>query len=137
MADMTIKEAALSLGVSVDTIRRRIKANQIEAFKIDGAYGKQWVINSDSLAEYQQVVDVVPVRYDMNPDKLMQSIRQTVHEATQEAVRQGIAQAMQEHNDELESLKNEVKALRESIQGQEVQEDKSMIEKLRSLFRKT
>lgn len=136
MADMTIKEAALSLGVSVDTIRRRIKSKQIEAWKIDGAYGQQWVINSDSLAEYQQVIEVIPVKYNMNPDNLIQIIKQTVQEATEEAISKGIKNGMQEHYKELEELKSEVKALRESIQGQEVREDKNIIEKLRSLFRK-
>lgn len=136
MADMTIKEAALSLGVSVDTIRRRIKSKQIEAWKIDGAYGQQWVINSDSLAEYQQVIEVIPVKYNMNPDNLIQIIKQTVQEATEETISKGIKNGMQEHYKELEELKSEVKALREIIQLKEVQRDETLIKKVKALFKK-
>lgn len=136
MADMTIKEAAEALGVSVDTIRRRIKDNKVKAWKVNGIYGKQWVIDSDSLAEYQQVIEAVPVRTELDPGVLMDSIRLTVLEATQEAARKGTAEAMQEHKGELEALRNEVKQLRELLEQQ--QEDKEILtlrQRIKSIFK--
>jgi excisionase family DNA binding protein len=137
MAQITIKEAAEALGVSVDTVRRRIKENKIDAWKIQGQYGPQWVIHSDSLARYQKVVEAVPVKYNLDPNVLMDNIKETVLEATREAARQGTLQAMQEHDEELESLRGEVKALRESIDLIVNQKEKqSFIEKLTSLLKK-
>ena len=137
MANITIKEAAESLGVSVDTVRRRIKDNKIRAWKIEGQYGKQWVIDPDSLAEFQQVIDVVPVKTELDLGVLMDSIRSTVLEATKEAARLGTLEAMQEHNEELEELRNEVKALRKLIEQQ--QEDKEILtlgQKIKGIFKK-
>lgn len=133
---MTIKQAAESLGVSVDTIRRRIKDNKIRAWKVEGQYGKQWVIDPNSLAEFQQVIDVVPVRTELDPGELLDSIRSTVLEATQEAARLGTLQAMEGQNEEIEALRSEIKALREAIEQQ--QEDKQVItlsQKIRGIFK--
>lgn len=137
MANMTIKEAAESLGVSVDTIRRRIKDNRIRAKKVQGQYGMQWVIDPDSLVDYSQVIEVLPVKTNIDPGELMDSIKLTVLEATQEAARLGTLQAMQEHNNELESLRNEVQALRELIEQQ--QEDKKVLtlgQRIKGIFKK-
>lgn len=140
MAEMTIKEAAEALGVSVDTVRRRIKDNKVKAWKIEGTYGPQWVIDSDSLADYQQVVDVVPVKYNMDPSKLIDSIRQTVEEAAAEGTKKGILEAMQENKQDydklqiqIEELQEQNKALIDLIQDNQT---KTLLQKFRNLFKR-
>lgn len=44
MAELTIKEAAAALGVSQDTIRRRLKAGEIEGRKEEMGSGYRWVV---------------------------------------------------------------------------------------------
>lgn len=139
MAEMTIKEAAEALGVSVDTVRRRIKDNKVKAWKIEGTYGPQWVIDSDSLAEYQQVVDVVPVKYNMDPSKLIDSIRQTVEEAAAQGAKKGILEAMQENKQDYTELQEQIILLQEQnkslIKLIEDKQGKSMLDKLRVFFK--
>lgn len=141
MAEMTIKEAAEALGVSVDTVRRRIRDNKVKAWKIEGTYGPQWVIDSDSLAEYQQVVDVVPVKYNMNPDTLVNSIRQTVQEAAAEGTKKGILEAMEENKQDYEKLQSQIEELQEQnkalinlVQGNQ---NKTLLQKFKGLFIKS
>lgn len=137
MSKMTIKETAEALDVSVDTVRRRIKDNKIKAWKEQGQYGEQWAIDSDSLADYQHIIEAVPVKYNMSPEKLMDNIRHTVMEATQEAARKGTLEAMQENNKEIETLKNEITLLRDLIeQKQENKKNKTFIGKVKGIFKK-
>lgn len=44
MEEMSITEAAKALGVSTDTVRRRIKSGEIKATMRTGAWGKQYFI---------------------------------------------------------------------------------------------
>lgn len=128
MESITIKEAAEMLGVSVDTIRRRISDKRIRAKKIQGKYGKQWAIDPKSLAEFQQVIEVVPVKYELDPNTML--------ELTERTISNSIAEAMQEHNKEIQSLRNEVQALRELLEHQ--QEDKEVItlgQRIKDLFK--
>lgn len=133
MENMTIRQAAESLNLSVDTIRRRIKEGKIRAWKVTGQYGKQWVIDPNSLAEFQQVIEVVPVTYNLDPNVLMDNIRQTVIEATRQETRQVIIEAMQEQTKQIESLTGELQELRKLI---EQQEELTFRQKLKGLFNK-
>lgn len=139
MAEMTIKEAAEALGVSVDTVRRRIKDNKVKAWKIEGIYGPQWVIDSDSLAEYQQVVDVVPVKYNMDPNKLIDSIRQTVEEAAAQGTKKGILEAMEENKQDYTELKKQIILLQEQNESLtrliRDKQGKTMLGKLKAFFK--
>lgn len=139
MAEMTIKEAAEALGVSVDTVRRRIRDNKVKAWKIEGTYGPQWVIDSDSLAEYQQVVEAVPVKYNMDPNKLIDSIRQTVEGAAAEGTKKGILEAMEKNRQDYEELQEQITLLKEQNESLiELIRDKqgqTMIGKLKAFFK--
>lgn len=99
---LTIKQAAESLQVSPDTVRRRIKTGELKAEKMPGAYGLQWVIRADDLAESMQVVNVVPFKHSLTADDLEAMLRKV----------------MQENNDEIRQLRAEVQQLRTELQQQ-------------------
>lgn len=42
---VTIKEAAQMLGISLDTVRRHIKAHKLQAVKVDTRHGVMWKVS--------------------------------------------------------------------------------------------
>ena len=101
---LTIKEAAEALGVSADTVRRRIKTGELKAEKVQGAYGMQWAIRPDDLAHSMQVVDMVPVKQSLSADDLEAMFKRL----------------MQEQTNEIKALRAEVQQLREQLQDQKL-----------------
>ena len=99
---LTIKQAAEALNVSPDTIRRRIKAGEIKAEKVHGAYGMQWAINEQDLTAAAEVVEVVPVNQSLTAGELEAMLRRLMDEQTEE----------------IKELRNEVQQLREELQQQ-------------------
>ena len=51
---VSLNEAATQLGVSVQTLRRRIKDDQVRARKVDSPYGPAWEV---SLSKVERVVN--------------------------------------------------------------------------------
>lgn len=102
----SIKEASEYLKVSADTIRRRIKEGKIQAHKVDGKNGPQWVIPEEELTgnNATQIIEVVPVRMEITP------------EVMQKYIMQAMEQVETQHKEELQDLKEEVKALNENVQ---------------------
>lgn len=101
---LSIKETASSLGVSHDTIRRRIKSGQIKAVKVETPYGKAWHIDSDDLAQSQEVVEVVTVKQEMTSDDLEGLFRNL----------------LQEQTNEIRGLREEVEKLRDDLRDQKL-----------------
>lgn len=84
--ELTIAQASQALGVSKDTIRRRIKAGEIRAEKRPSAYGDQYYIRSIELTEAVKSVDVVKMEQTMTPDQLQGLFKQAVQDAMQDAI---------------------------------------------------
>lgn len=118
---MTIKEAAEALGVSPDTIRRRIKLGQIRAEKVEGIYGPQWVIDPDTLADTQQIYEAVPVKHNVSIEKLEMIIQDATREVTAQA---------------LEEVLNEIKELRKEIELLHKEQDQSKKSFIDRIFKK-
>lgn len=116
---LTIKDAAESLGVSPDTIRRRIKLGQIKATKIVGVYGPQWVIDPDSLADTKTIYEAVPIKHDLRPEELTQIIMQATEEAAEKGAENAISRYMQNHMQELQHLREQVEKLEKQLQENE------------------
>lgn len=102
---LTLKEAAEALGVSVDTVRRRIKSGQIPAEKVEGPHGLQWIIRANDLTASAEIIEVVPVKTELQGTELVALIR--------EAVKEG----QREQAEEVRQLRKEVTQLNERIEG--------------------
>ena len=59
MEEYTIAQAAQALGVSKDTIRRRIRKGEIPAEKKPGPYGDMYYIKEQGLAQAAEIIEVV------------------------------------------------------------------------------
>lgn len=105
---MNMREAAEALGVSTDTIRRRIKDGKIIARKIQGAYGPEWEIDPDTLAEAQQIYETVPVKHNVSIERLETII--------QDATREGAARAMESVLKEIQELRKEIELLHKQLE---------------------
>lgn len=103
----SIKEASEYLEVSVDTVRRRIKEGKINAHKVEGKNGLQWMIPESELTgnNAAQIIEVIPVKREITPETMQSYIRQAMEEV-------GML-----HKEELNELKEEVKALNENVQA--------------------
>lgn len=115
---MNMREAAEALGVSADTIRRRIKEGKIRARKIQGAYGPEWQIDPDTIAEAQQVLEVVSVKHNLDAADLQEIIRVAAQEGTAE----GIKVLIQEMNE----LRQQVEQLQKQLQEQQQEKKKGL-----------
>ncbi len=100
---VTIAEAAKSLNVSKDTIRRRIKKGELNAQKLEGPYGYAYYINAKDLAQAQQIVDVVPVSRNLSKKELQGVVQDAVQPLADE-VRQ-LRQEVQNLTQQLEEIK--------------------------------
>lgn len=58
---LSIKDTALVLGISKNTVRARIKSGELPAGKVKGPTGEQWRVFTGNLpTDYQQVTNTLP-----------------------------------------------------------------------------
>ena len=105
MEYLTLKEVAAALGVSADTVRRRIKSGQLKAEKVEGVHGLQWMIKADDLTASAEIVEVIPVKTELNPAALVALIREAVKEE------------QKEQREEVQRLRDEISRLNELLEG--------------------
>ena len=107
----TIKEAAAVLGVSTDTIRRRIRSGRIKADKRSGPYGYIYYIPASELFPAHQVVDVVKVERTLTRHDLESSIGKALEPYFIQQEQKDRAR-----DEKIEELTKEVKELKELLQ---------------------
>jgi excisionase family DNA binding protein len=77
---LTIAEAATVLGMSKDTIRRRIKVGEIKAELRPSPYGEQYYINQIELTGAVKNVDVAIIEHTMTPEELICLFKQAMQD---------------------------------------------------------
>ena len=100
---LSIQEAADALGVSKDTIRRRIKKGEFSAEKIQGPYGPQYYIPESELSP-AEINEVVEVNRSLTPQEI------------KEVVQQAYAEQQGEIRQEIEGLKEQVNKLQKQLE---------------------
>lgn len=124
----TIDEAATRLGVSRDTIRRKIRRGELQAERRQGPYGIQWMIPESEIRTAQEITDVVPVNRPVAIPDLVNAIAARVTEAFVEEQARTRA--------EIKALREELAATRETqkrIERSIEERDKRLTEALRTL----
>lgn len=110
---MTIDQVSQLLNVSRDTVRRRIKAGELQAEKHNGPYGEQWMLPEAQFDQARMIQDVVPVTRSVTVAEL--------HGVMQKVMAETVAQAVQAETkaltDQIEELKRQLSA------GQSTQEN--------------
>lgn len=119
--ELTIAQASQALGVSKDTIRRRIKAGEIRAEKRPSAYGEQYYIRPLELSGAIKSVDVVKMEQTMTPDQLQGLFRQAMQDA--------IAPL----HKEISTLKADLAAAHEQMRDELNERDREVMERIRAI----
>lgn len=122
---LTIEQVAELLEVSKDTIRRRIKTGEIDAEKRIGAYGLQWMIDSEKINRAMQNIDVIPITRAVSVAELEQAMQRTIASAVSSAIQT-----------ELQPLKEHIELLNDKLdkQDQSLKQHYQLVdERLRSL----
>ena len=107
---LTITEAAAALGVSKDTVRRRIKKGEIVAKKMPGPYGYAYYIDSDQLSSSQEIVEVLPIQRHITRHDLERSMQRA------------ITPLFQRQEEQIQELREELAELRRKIEDKTVED---------------
>lgn len=102
---LTIEQASELLGVSKDTVRRKIKKGELSAVKRIGVYGEQFFIDESEINVATEIRDVIPVVRNLS--------LQDFSNALESALCNAIAPLQQQ----IESLATENKALMNELQS--------------------
>jgi excisionase family DNA binding protein len=126
METLSVKAAAARLGVSTRTIRRRIKAGELEASLTDGPYGQEYRIPLEAIQTAQTVTDVIAFNRQADVNTLALAVAQAISE-TQKATQA-----------EIEALRQQVKALTEAIdkQAEELKASRQLLEERKPWWRR-
>ncbi len=128
---LSIEETAKRLGVSSDTVRRKIKRGDLRAEKQKGPYGDRWMIPESEIRTAQEITEVVPVTRQVPMEALVNAIAARVTET--------IAEEQARTRAEIEALRQELAATRETqerIERSIEERDRKLTEALRALTEK-
>lgn len=118
---LTIEEAAAALGVSKDTVRRKIKRGDLQATKAQGPYGEQYFIPEREIDTVLEIKDVVPVKREMDPQELAALFQRAIEHANQplqQALEAALTQLDKQGKD-VQTLRQEYEAVKNALQQQE------------------
>jgi alcohol dehydrogenase class IV len=112
--------------VSTLTIRRRIKAGELEASLVDGPYGQEYRIPLESIQTAQTVTDVIAFNRQTDVNTLALAIARAIGE-TQQATRA-----------ELEALRQQIRVLTETVdkQTQSLEASRQLLEARKPWYRR-
>ena len=116
---LSIQETAEALGVSKDTVRRRIKKGQIHAEKFNGPYGLQYYIPESELSP-AEINELIEVNRSLTPQEI------------KEVVQQAYAEQQGEIKQEIEGLKEQVNKLQKQLERR----DQELLQAIRELQEK-
>lgn len=71
----TLRQASELLGISMSTLRRKIKNHEIDAYLVDSPYGQQYMIPAREIDQAQMITDVVKVNRPVPMEKLAEAIQ--------------------------------------------------------------
>lgn len=99
---LTVREAAKAMGVSMATIRRRIKAGELPAELEPGPYGDTYYIRESDLAEAMSVVEVVPVTRELDAGDVQAMFQSIIQPLLNELVEQ--RRVIDQQSEQIEKL---------------------------------
>ena len=114
---LTIEQASELLGVSKDTIRRRIRKGELNAIKRVGPYGDQFFIDESELDIATEIKEVIPIVRNLS----LQDFSRTMENVLESAICKAIAPMQQQ----IEGLATDNKAL--------ASENKALLDELQAI----
>ena len=83
---LTIEQASELLGVSKNTVRRKIKAGELTAVKRVGAYGEQFFIDESEIDVATEIRDVIPVVRNVSLQDFSKALDRALESALGKAI---------------------------------------------------
>jgi excisionase family DNA binding protein len=120
---LTVREAAKAMGVSMATIRRRIKTGELPAELEPGPYGETYFIRESDLADAASIVEVVPVTRELDVRDVQAMFQSIVQPLLNELAEQ--RRVIEQQNEKIEMLLEQVREKEER--------DQLLMEAIRSL----
>lgn len=120
---LTIREAARAMGVSMATIRRKIKAGEIPAKLGPGPYGETYYIRESDLAKATAIIEVVPVRKELDAKDVHDIFQSIVQPLINEITEQ--RRIIEQQNRKIEELLTQLQKTKER--------DQMLMEAIRSI----
>lgn len=117
---LSIKETAEKLGIDPATVRRRIKKGELTAEMIDGAYGKQYMLDINQFETTAEAyTDVATLTRQVNVADLVQMLRNQIQEDVKAEIAAGnerLIKVIEEQNQLIYELTEELhKSQKQSI----------------------
>jgi len=128
VSEITLKEAAERLGVSLTTARRMVKDGRLKAELREGPRGQAYYVEEEQIRTAQMTIDAVPVVRPVPTAALVNAIAARVTET--------IAEEQARTRAEIEALREELAATREAqerIERSIEERDRKLTETLRTL----
>lgn len=116
---LTIEQASELLGVSKDTVRRRIRKGELNAIKRVGPYGDQFFIDESELDIATEIKEVIPIVRNLS----LQDFSRTMENVLESAIGNAITPMQQQ----IDSLIKENKALMDELH--EVKQEQQRFER--------
>jgi excisionase family DNA binding protein len=114
LGDLSIDQVAQLLGVSKDTIRRRIKSGEYQAEKVVGAYGEEWRLPEFQFNKAIEIKEAVPMAGEVTVPMARQvtvaELEQAMQRLMQNAANKAMSRAMQEQTTKIKEELQETKA---------------------------
>lgn len=107
--DLSIEQAAQLLGVSKDTVRRRIKSGEYQAEKKMGPYGEEWRLAEGQFNQAVESKEIVPMARQVTVAELEQAMQRLMQNAANKAVMQAMHEQTTQIKVELYKTKEELK----------------------------
>lgn len=120
---MTIDQAAQLLGVSKDTVRRRIRAGELQAEKQQGPYGEQYFLPESQFDQARIVQDVVPVTRSVTVAELQAVMQKAIAAAVTEAVQIETAAIQEQADKHAQQLQQQVEELKAQLAAAQESQD--------------
>ena|GEM_PF-2383295 len=153
--DLSLKEAAKVLGISLSTARRWIKAGRLRATLKEGPYGPEYIVTQEELdrvkgEQSSPVTVILPDPRDQQGVMVPKEwLAQAMRQAFEEALARYWAGVEHELRRELEELRQELAATRELLAKQEeerrlaeaerdrllAERDRRLVEEIRQVLR--
>lgn len=117
--DLSIEQVAQRLGISKDTVRRRIKSGEYQAEKKVGPYGEEWRLPEVQFNQVVESKEVVPLARQVTVAELEQAMQRLMQNAANKAMIQAMHEQTTKIQEELHGtrleLKKELREAREEL----------------------
>ena len=112
---MNIDQVSQLLGVSKDTVRRRIKSGELVAEKKIGPYGAEWALPESQFDKARMIHEVIPVTRSVTVTELQAVMKKSLTEIISTVVQEETAIISKNGEEKSRELLNQIEFLKNQL----------------------